>query len=467
MAFDILLRGGLLDRRHRRPRPGRRTSAISGDRVVAIGDLGDRRRRRRDRHRRRRARRRPRVRRSARALGRLRAPRRRARQPPGPGLHDPAVGQLRVHVRADEPRRPRRCSTPTSRARARSVLDDVRRVPRRRRGAAARAERRVPRRSRHRPQRRRGTGRPRARRRGAGGDGPRMSTRRSMRARSACRAASSTPRASTPRPTRSPRSSPRSPGATACTPPTCATSRPACSTRSTRRSRRPGRRANWPGGRCGSRSRTSRRARGRCGGRRTRWSIVWSAARRDGIDAAADQYPYTAAATTLATVLPPAILALSIADEVVAIRDPAPGRAIRDEQARGRLGLGERDPRIRAGPAIVIAHSDSRPEWAGRSIADLAADARRRPRRPRARRPRRRPPLGRHRHPLHGRAGRRDDHARALDRGLHRRRGPPPGPPDPGRGRSASADLRIDGARARRVRADARASSTSRRRSRS
>ena len=60
----------------------------------------------------------------------------------------------------------------------------------------------------------------------------------------------------------------------------------------------------------------------RSGGRRTPSSIASSAARRDGLDAAADQYPYTAAATTLSTILPPPILALSIEDAGAAIRDP-------------------------------------------------------------------------------------------------------------------------------------------------
>jgi predicted metal-dependent hydrolase len=97
------------------------------------------------------------------------------------------------------------------------------------------------------------------------------------------------------------------------------------------------------------------------------------AARRDGVDASADQYPYTAAATTLATVLPPAILALTTDEIVAAIRDPATRASIRDEQARGVSGW----ENVTADPGwagIVISHSDSRPEWAGRSLADLAAD---------------------------------------------------------------------------------------------
>ena len=53
------------------------------------------------RHRRRRARRDARVHRPARALGRLAVRGRRPRQPPAPGVHDPAVRQLRRHARAD------------------------------------------------------------------------------------------------------------------------------------------------------------------------------------------------------------------------------------------------------------------------------------------------------------------------------------------------------------------------------
>ena len=73
------------------------------------------------------------------------------------------------------------------------------------------------------------------------------------------------------------------------------------------------------------------------------------AARREGLDVAADQYPYTAAATTLSTVLPPSILALSIEAAVAAIRDPDGRRAIRDEMRSGELRLGERHPRSRLG----------------------------------------------------------------------------------------------------------------------
>ncbi len=97
-------------------------------------------------------------------------------------------------------------------------------------------------------------------------------------------------------------------------------------------------------------------------------------ARRDGLDVAADQYPYTAAATTLATALPPAILALPVDDAVAAMRDPGTRAEIRRLQSTGVSGW----ENVTADPGwagIVIAHSASRPGWAGRSLADLAAEA--------------------------------------------------------------------------------------------
>lgn len=114
-------------------------------------------------------------------------------------------------------------------------------------------------------------------------------------------------------------------------------------------------------------------------GARSMWGMAdvlvarLDAARRDGLDVAADQYPYTAAATSLATVLPPAILARPTDEIVAAVRDPASRARIRDEQARGLSGW----ENVTADPGwggIVIAHSGSRPEWAGRSLADIAAD---------------------------------------------------------------------------------------------
>lgn len=94
-------------------------------------------------------------------------------------------------------------------------------------------------------------------------------------------------------------------------------------------------------------------------------------AREAGQDVAADQYPYTAAATTLATILPPRILALEIDDAVAALRDPADRRRIRDLQASGISGWENvaQDP---GWQGIVIARTASRPSWNGRSLADIA-----------------------------------------------------------------------------------------------
>ena len=94
-------------------------------------------------------------------------------------------------------------------------------------------------------------------------------------------------------------------------------------------------------------------------------------ARAAGQDVVADQYPYTAAATTLATILPPAILALEPDEAVAALRDPAARARIRDLQASGISGWENvaHDP---GWDGIVISRTASRPEWNGRSLAAIA-----------------------------------------------------------------------------------------------
>jgi dihydroorotase/N-acyl-D-amino-acid deacylase len=86
---------------------------------------------------------------------------------------------------------------------------------------------------------------------------------------------------------------------------------------------------------------------------------------------AADQYPYTAAATTLATILPPDVLALAPDEAVAALRDPARRARIRDLQASGISGWENvaQDP---GWEGIVVSRTASRPEWNGRSLADIA-----------------------------------------------------------------------------------------------
>lgn len=98
------------------------------------------------------------------------------------------------------------------------------------------------------------------------------------------------------------------------------------------------------------------------------------AARDEGLDVAADQYPYTAAATTLAIVLPPALLGLGVDACVAALRDPGTRLDVRRAMEGGLSGWENvaRDPGW-SGFRISAAASD--PDWAGRSIAELADEA--------------------------------------------------------------------------------------------
>ena len=128
-------------------------------------------------------------------------------------------------------------------------------------------------------------------------------------------------------------------------------------------------RAAGPGGRlqvshlkCGSRS-----VWGRAGEAVARLE----AARADGLDVAADQYPYTAAATTLATILPPALQGLGVEACVTALADPDVRDLVRAEIDRGISGW----ENVAADPGwegLRISFSSSFPEWAGRSLADLS-----------------------------------------------------------------------------------------------
>jgi N-acyl-D-aspartate/D-glutamate deacylase len=105
---------------------------------------------------------------------------------------------------------------------------------------------------------------------------------------------------------------------------------------------------------------------------------VLERARADGLDVGADQYPYTAAATGLQVVLPPALLALDPDETVAALQDAATRERASDEMARGNSGWENcaRDP---GWEAIRIAWSGARPETAGRSVAALAEEAGREP----------------------------------------------------------------------------------------
>ena len=116
----------------------------------------------------------------------------------------------------------------------------------------------------------------------------------------------------------------------------------------------------------------------KCGSRAV-WSrageavSVLEAARDEGLDVAADQYPYTAAATTLATILPPALQALGVDACVDALTDPHVRDLVRAEIARGISGW----ENVASDPGwegLRISYAASRPEWSGRTLAELAAE---------------------------------------------------------------------------------------------
>jgi len=98
-------------------------------------------------------------------------------------------------------------------------------------------------------------------------------------------------------------------------------------------------------------------------------------ARDDGLDVGADQYPYTAAATTLQIVLPPELLSLGIDECITILADHRARDRVRAEIESGVSGW----ENVAADPGwevIRISFSESHPGWAGRSIAAIAADAR-------------------------------------------------------------------------------------------
>ena len=277
-------------------------------------------------------------------------------------------------------------------------------------------------------------------RRGRGGDGGRCDR--------LLQRASSTRPGCTPRRTRCRRSSPRRPGTAGCTRPTCATSATTCSRRSTSPSTRSAPPATAPGCRSRTSSAASRSVWGQAGAAIERLE----AARPRGLDVAADQYPYTAASTSLATILPPALLGLGVEGCVGALGDPDVRARVQAEMAHGISGW----ENVAADPGwtgIVIAFAPE-PPGLGRPVGRRSRRrAPSRSGRARLRCPRGRPAGRLDRPRLHERRRRRRDHGRAVDRGLHRCRGPPPGPPDPRCRRAAPPRVRQRSARPRPLRA--------------
>jgi N-acyl-D-amino-acid deacylase len=105
-------------------------------------------------------------------------------------------------------------------------------------------------------------------------------------------------------------------------------------------------------------------------GRAAEAVAVLERSRADGLDVAADQYPYTAASTTLATILPPALLGLGVEECVAALSDPEVRGLVRSEIDRGISGWENvgRDP---GWSGIRIAFAASHPDWPGRSLAEI------------------------------------------------------------------------------------------------
>ena len=108
-------------------------------------------------------------------------------------------------------------------------------------------------------------------------------------------------------------------------------------------------------------------------GRASEAVAVLESARAEGLDVAADQYPYTAAATTLATILPPSLLGLGVEECVAALADHGVRDRVITEMERGISGW----ENVAADPGwtgIRISFAPSHPDWTGRSLAELGAD---------------------------------------------------------------------------------------------
>jgi N-acyl-D-amino-acid deacylase len=92
-------------------------------------------------------------------------------------------------------------------------------------------------------------------------------------------------------------------------------------------------------------------------------------ARSGGVDVTADQYPYTASSTGLAVTIPNWVHEGGTAKMCERLRDPAVRARIRDEEVETG----------RAWERIVIARARHHPDWAGKSVRQLAEAAGRDP----------------------------------------------------------------------------------------
>jgi N-acyl-D-aspartate/D-glutamate deacylase len=101
-------------------------------------------------------------------------------------------------------------------------------------------------------------------------------------------------------------------------------------------------------------------------------------ARAEGLDVGSDQYPYTAAATTLEVVLPPALMALSVDEVVRALGEPEIRARVKREIADGAPGWENAgaDP---GWDGLRISASRTHADWAGHTLAELGAEFERDP----------------------------------------------------------------------------------------
>jgi N-acyl-D-amino-acid deacylase len=101
-------------------------------------------------------------------------------------------------------------------------------------------------------------------------------------------------------------------------------------------------------------------------------------ARAEGLEIGSDQYPYTAAATTLEIVLPPALMALPIDALLEALAQPDIRARVKREIADGEPGWenAAADP---GWAGLRISASRTHADWAGHSLAELGTELERDP----------------------------------------------------------------------------------------
>ena len=106
-------------------------------------------------------------------------------------------------------------------------------------------------------------------------------------------------------------------------------------------------------------------------GRSVETVALMDRARQQGMAVSLDMYPYTAGSTYLASLLPPELLAEGVDALSARLNDPAGRREIRRIM---ESDAGEGDLRSGGFDTILLTASPSRPDWVGRTLAQLAED---------------------------------------------------------------------------------------------